>query len=195
MLQRRHIAIVIAGLLVGAQIVGAVTSDSSPAASAEGYAEQAPVPAEATAPVAEPVSDTTVTESSGYVIPLPGGFRIPVSLSGTFPSSAEDQQMLPALAEYLDKRAATIALTGGPSGFPSAGEEWGPMLPAQVAYFDQLEATRMAAREQQMVARGDTTTPQAITEPLPSQSQPSAEATTAALAPAESGSSADSASQ
>jgi hypothetical protein len=159
MLQRRNIAIVIAGLLVGAQIVGAVTSTSSPTSEGAEYAEPAPAQAESTEPAAEPASGATVAEESGYVIPFTGGMRISVAPSATFPSSGEEQEMLPALAEYFDRRAATTVLAGAPGPvFPTSGEEW-TMLPAQVAYFDQLEATRMAARDRQLMARSEVTAP------------------------------------
>lgn len=194
MLQRRHIAVLIAGLLVGAQIVGAVSSESSPSSAGEGYAEPTPIQAESTEAVAEPVSGTAVAEETGYVIPFTGGLRVSVAPSDTFPSSADDEKMLPALAEYLDRRAATTMLTGAPGPvFPTSGEEW-IMLPAMIAHFDQREATRMAARDQ-MVARSDIAGPESGIEQaslLPPQTPSSGQEAAASEAATGNGSSLDS---
>lgn len=187
MLQRRHIALAIAGLLVGAQIVGAVTSTSTPSSESAEYAEPAPpAQAESIEPAGEPAAAATAAEETGYVIPFTGGMRISILPSAAFPSSGEEQTMLPALAEYLDKRAATMILTGAPGPvFPTSGDEW-TMLPAQVAYFDQLEATRMAAGDQQLLARSDVTAPAAAQEPnvLPPETQLPAEGVAVSAAPA-----------
>lgn len=170
MLHRRSIAVVIAGLLVGAQAgIAAISlpeSESEEYAEAS-YAEPAPVvaeSAEAAAPEAEPVEQaaSAVEEAAparDAVVSAAPDTQAAFVPSTVFPSSADDVSILPALAAYLDRKAAT-QLTGAPGPvFPSSADEW-RLLPAVIAYFDRLEATRLAAREQ-AVAQNEISLPAA----------------------------------
>jgi hypothetical protein len=160
-MSQRRIAVVIAGMLVGAQ-VGIAAIDGSSSATEE-YAASTPVQAEATeqpaggeqAPAGEQVAGAEQQPAAqiGYVVPAKprtlADAAFPPLRSDVFPPSTDDQPLLPALVAYLDRKAASIELaTAGAVGtvFPPS-EEGAPMLPAQVAYFDRLEAARLAAAE------------------------------------------------
>ena len=152
MLSQRRIAVLIAGLLVGAQVgVAALSEDSDLAASAEQeYVEPAPLQAEESAPAqAEPVDQVA---APGPVELRAAPVTQAEARASVFPFSVDDWQMLPAQIAYFDqleasRRAAGIVWVARGDAFPSSADEW-KLLPAQIAYFDRLEATKMAASNQ-----------------------------------------------
>ena len=162
-MSQRRIAVVIAGMLVGAP-VGIAAMDGSLWPTEEyAKAELARSEAQAEAvrqaassesmPAGEPIAAVGQQQplEAGYVVParpriLPDTTSSP-SHSAVFPPSTDDRPLLPALAAYLDRKAATTELAGATAPvFPPSEEGWKP-LPAQVAYFDRIEAARMAAAE------------------------------------------------
>ena len=164
-MSQRRIAVLIAGMLAGAQ-VGIAAIDGSSSATEE-YAEVAPAQGEAVEqettaeqpPTGEPIPAGESIAAAGQQRPIEAGYVIParprtladVTLpplhSDVFPPSTDDRPLLPALAAYLDRKAASTKLSGAtPPVFPPS-EEGGRMLPTQVAYFDRIEAARVAAAE------------------------------------------------
>ncbi len=156
MLHRRGIAVLIAGLLVGTQVgIAAIDLPEAEVEESEelAYVEPAPSQAEALpeadqAERADQDATASLAPESGYVLPAAPANLVSAPTSDVFPRSADELEMLPALAAYLDRKAATTVLTGAPGPvFPESADEL-PMLPAMVAYFDRLEATRMAGTDQ-----------------------------------------------
>lgn len=153
MLYRRGIAVLIAGLLVGTQIgIAAIDlSETEVEESAEpAYVEPAPSQAEAPpqAELADQGAAANLAPEIGYVLPPARDNVVSAPRSDVFPRSADELEMLPALAAYLDRKAATTVLTGAPGPvFPPSADDL-PMLPAMVAYFDRLEAARLAGTDQ-----------------------------------------------
>lgn len=153
MLHRRGIAVLISGVLVGAQI--GIAAIDLPETGAEEFAEPEyvePAPSQAEAPPQDELADQGatigLTEESGYVLPSVPGKVVLAPRNDVFPRSCDELEMLPALAAYLDRKAATTILTGAPPPvFPQSTDDL-PMLPAMVAYFDRLEATRLAGNDQ-----------------------------------------------
>lgn len=162
-MSQRRIAVVIAGMLVGAP-VGIAAMDGSLWPTEEyAKAELARSEAQAEAvkqaassgsmPAGEPIAAVGQQQplEAGYVVParprILSDTTSPPSHSAVFPPSTDDRPLLPALAAYLDRKAATTELAGAPEPvFPPSEEGWKP-LPAQVAYFDRIEAARVAAAE------------------------------------------------
>jgi hypothetical protein len=162
-MSQRRIAVVITGMLVGAQVGIAAMDGSSWPTEEYAKAELARSEAEAEAvkqaatgepmPAGEPVATGGGQRpiEAGYVVParprtVPDE-ALPALHSDVFPPSTDDRPLLPALAAYLDRKAATTELAGAtPPVFPPSEEGW-KLLPAQVAYFDRIEAARMAAAE------------------------------------------------
>ncbi|MBI3918558.1 MAG: hypothetical protein HY322_16320 [Betaproteobacteria bacterium] len=166
-MQTRHqIALLTAGLLIGAQI--GIASMDTPIADSSDQME--PIPSEALAleggisgEPAEAQSEAAATPDENGQTPIaadeqpimPLAARHTEPQSTAFPASADDLQMLPAMAEYLD-RTAHLRVTGASGNvFPASADEL-PMLPALVAFLDGREATRLAAQMGQPVA-GDAT--------------------------------------
>jgi hypothetical protein len=160
-MSQRRIAVLIAGMLVGAQ-VGIAAIDGSSSATEE-YAEPAPAQAEvieqgtATEQVAAseqaPTGEQLAAVETGYLVPARprtlADATFPPLHSDVFPPSTDDRPLLPSLVAYLDRKAANTELSGAAEPvFPPSDEGW-QMLPVQVAYFERLEATRVAAAEAQ----------------------------------------------
>ena len=158
-MSQRRIAVLIAGMLAGAQ-VGIAAIDGTSSATEE-YTEAAPAQAEAVeqettaeqAATGEPIAAVGQQRpiETGYVVPARprtlADDTLPALHSDVFPPSTDDRPLLPALAAYLDRKAATTELAGAtPPVFPPSEEGW-KLLPAQVAYFDRIEAARIAAAE------------------------------------------------
>lgn len=164
-MSQRRIAVLIAGMLAGAQ-VGIAAIDGSSSATEE-YTEAAPAQAEAVEqettaeqaatgepmPAGEPIAAVGQQRpiEAGYVVPARprtlADDTLPALHSDVFPPSTDDRPLLPALAAYLDRKAATTELAGAtPPVFPPSEEGW-TLLPVQVAYFDRIEAARIAAAE------------------------------------------------
>jgi hypothetical protein len=159
MMSKRRIAMVIAGMLVGAPIgiagvLGLAPGQEAPteAALAPGIAAAEPSDAQANP------GDSTIAETapgSGYVIPARprtlADATFPPLTSDAFPPSTDERPLDPAVVAYLDQRAANTLLADAGAAepiFAGYDAQEHRMPPAQVAYFDQLEATRLAAAEQ-----------------------------------------------
>jgi len=152
-MSQRRIAVLIAGLLAGAQVGGAAINDESnlPPSAEQEYLEPAPEQAEyvESAPAqSEPADQVTVTGSTSTILAPVSGDAFPVS------NSPEDMRMLPAQLAYFDRLeadrlAAGIQWVARGDAFPrsNAVEDMSP-LPAQIAYFDGREATRVATNDQ-----------------------------------------------
>jgi len=171
-MQTRHqVMLLAAGLLVGAQIgiasIGTPIADTSdqmePASGAE-IALEAGTPGEPTEAQSEIAATPDVSAQTSIVAdeqPIAVTARYTGPQGTAFPASADDVQMLPALAAYLD-RTAHLRLTGASGNvFPPSTDDQ-PMLPAVVAYFNRLEATRLAAAQQQQLARSESSASPAI---------------------------------
>ena len=115
-MSQRRIAVLIAGLLVGAQAgVAAISEESNlPPSVEQEYLEPAPAQAE-------------------YVEPAP--------------AQAEPVDQVAAPGPVEPRETPATQAEARESVFPSSTDEW-KMLPAQIAYFDRLEATRLAAGDQ-----------------------------------------------
>lgn len=167
-MSQRRIAVLVASMLIGAQVgIAAVDGPFSPT---EEYAEPAPDVAEAAepAPVADeapgveqmaaadqasPVERAPAAEY-GYVVPARARTLLdatfPPLANDAFPPSTDDRPLLPALIEYLDRRAATIELASAGSREPVFPPSYiSDMHPALVAYFERVEAARLAAAQPQ----------------------------------------------
>lgn len=192
MMTKRRIAVLIAGMLVGAQV--GIASMSAPAESSEQQPET-PLQAEATEPTGSPdqaESQATAEQAAapeqqtapetGYIVPAKprtlADATFPALHSDTFPPSTDERPLNPYIAAYLDARAANTLLAdagAASSPFPDVAEPGERMLPTQVAYFDRLEAERLAAYEQRMQAERE----KAAVAASPAETRPAAE--TAAL--------------
>lgn len=133
MISKRRIAVLIAALFLGAGAGVAALGDTASTAPAE-TVEQPAAALETAAAAAETEARATSTEASA-------AHAMPEQRSSAFPPSADSEgpQMLPAMAAYLERRAAAIRLTGAqPPVFPpSADEEPYKPHPLIVAYFEQ----------------------------------------------------------
>ena len=172
MLKRRHIAVLIAGLFVGAQVGLAGVSESTGAAEQE-YSEPAPVQAEYLEPAtaqSEAVDQVAVTTSSmeeprgiGARLAAIGAriFAPPVS-GNAFPPSADDHlTMLPAQIAYFDRLEASRSAGGNQwvaanadAAFPRSDGEFN-LLPSVISHFDRLEPSRFATVPQTMSGSSD----------------------------------------
>lgn len=201
-MQTRHqVAMLAAGLLVGAQL--GIASIGLQIPDTEQQLEPVPPEAQvlesdtATAPETASTEPTAAAEES---TPAPAATepvlqaaapQQPVAkYTSPFPPSTDDEQLLPAVIAYLD-RTAHLRLTGA-SGevFPRSTDDQ-PLLPAVVAHFDRLEATRMAAQAQRLArSNGPSTSPAAV-ELAPNQQEaaaPVGQASTQGIAALNSGS-------
>jgi hypothetical protein len=169
MMTKHRIAVLIAGMLVGAQV--GIASMSGPAELSEQPSE-APLQAEAAEPTASPGQSETgaaaeqgtapeqqAAPETGYILPARprtlADATFPPLHSDTFPPSTDDRPLNPHVAAYLEAKAAnTLLASAGAAGspFPDADEPGQRMLPTQIAYFERLEAERLAAYEQRMQA-------------------------------------------
>ena len=158
-MEKSHkIALLSAGLLIGAQVGATVLTTETPdAALSEPLAAEAQAPDTATpAEVAEAGSTSTATpEATPDPVAVAEQPIIPRHIQyDTLPSPWEGQPMLPSLAAYLDQ-TEHLRVTGAPgSAFPSDGAH---MLPSLAAYLDQRETTLIAQ-----------TQPPVVSEPAPS---------------------------
>ena len=176
-MSQRRIAVLIAGMLVGAQV--GIAAIDGPSSATEEYAEPAPAQAEAieqgtateqvaageSAPAGEQLASVGQQPAVeiGYVVPARprtlADATFPPLDSDVFPPSTDDRPLLPALVAYLDRKAANTELaSAGAAGpvFPPS-EEGSPMLPSQVAYFERIEAARLAAAQASPRPAEDTT--------------------------------------
>lgn len=152
--QKRTIALVVAGLIVGTQAgIAAISEQGADAAqtpAAETSAVQPQVEATtqpeivAQAPDAAAPSTPAVSEAVEKYVAIPyTSMRLKVT-STTFPSAAVENPPLPGMAEYFDRLNNNRVLTGAAgSVFPTTVED--QVSPMTVAYFDRVEAQRMAA--------------------------------------------------
>jgi hypothetical protein len=169
MMTKHRIALLIAGMLVGAQV--GIASMSGPGETSEQQTET-PLQAEATEPTGSPEqteSQATAEQAAapeqqaapetGHILPARprtlADATFPPLHSDTFPPSTDERPLNPYVAAYLEARAAnTLLADAGAAGspFPDAEEPGQRMLPTQVAYFEKMEAERLAAYEQRMHA-------------------------------------------
>ena len=147
-MEKSHkIALLSAGLLIGAQVGATVLTTEIPdPALTEPLAAEAQVPDTATpAEVAEAGSEATTASEAAQEPMAVAEPVLPVSPRhiqyDTLPSSWEGRPMLPSLVAYLEQ-TEHLRLTGAPGGvFPSDGAQ---MLPSLAAYLDQREMTLIA---------------------------------------------------
>jgi hypothetical protein len=162
-MQTRHrIALLTAGLLVGAQIgIAAMdtpiadTSDQMEPVPAETLGLEGSTPGEPTeaqseiAATPDESSQTPIAADERPIVPLTASYTGPQSTA--FPASADDLPMQPALAAYLDRTEHLRVAGASGNVFPGSADEL-PMLPALAAYLDRRDATRLAAQTQPQVA-------------------------------------------
>ena len=161
-MEKSHkIALLGAGLLIGAQ-VGATVLTESP-----DVALQEPIPTEiqADGPSTPEIADApTIPETAPELVAAAEQPILPVTPrqvepQDTPPWGEDYRRMLPALAEYLD-RTEHLRVTGAPGGaFPSDGER---MLPSLAAYFDERAATLIAQTQPAVVVASEA----AVREPV-----------------------------
>lgn len=155
MLSKRRIAVLVAGLFVGAQVGVAAVSETSetalPPSAGQEYVEPAPAQAESIAPApaqAESLPQAESPAQAEYVAPAPA---LSESTAQVTVAMDEPRGIRGTMASI---RARVLVRVGG-GAFPVSNSiDDVSMLPAQVAYFDRLEADRIAAGIQ-WVARGD----------------------------------------
>jgi hypothetical protein len=156
-MEKSHkIALLSAGLLIGAQVGATVlTTETSGAALPEPIAAEAlpdtATPAEAasettTSEAPAPAPDAVVAVEAQPIMPVtPRRIEAQASYLGPW---GEDQPMLPSLVAYLD-RTEHLRVTGAPgSAFPDEA----PMLPSLVAYLEQRDRTRIAQAQPPVAA-------------------------------------------
>lgn len=166
MVTNRRIAMLIAGMLVGAQV--GIASMGGPAAGSE--QSEIPLQADATEPTTAPeqlepqaaAEQATPSEQQpsvepGYVTPARpatlADATFPPLHSDVFPPSTDDRPLLPAVVAYFERKAANTLLANAgaaESPFPESTEPGERILPVQIAYFDRLETQRLAAAEQRI---------------------------------------------
>jgi hypothetical protein len=143
-----RIAIVSAGLLVGAQIGLAAMTESAEreteAASSEEIAEAPATPIETAAlgteTAAAPSEAAVTAEIEQPILPEVVYYADVRSL---FPASGDDLQLLPAMADYLDRMERVRFAGASPNVYPAFADEL-PMLPVTAAYVQQREAAVLA---------------------------------------------------
>jgi hypothetical protein len=195
MMTKRRIALLVGSMLVGAQVGIASMTDSS--ALSEQQSEM-PLQAEATEPTAAPEqAETQATAEQaaapeqhaaaevGYVVPARprtlADATFPALHSEVFPPSTDDRPLLPSVAAYLERKAANTLLAhagAAESPFPASDEPGQRILPVQLAYFERLEAQRLAAHEQRILAEREQAAPitsTAETRAVDNTAQPEAE--------------------
>lgn len=174
-MSQRRIAILVAGMLVGAQVgIAAVDGSFSPpeeyaepVAAAEAVEEvaaleQAPAPEATAGEQAAAAEHAAAVEAariapgaasdSGYIMPVQprtlADATFPPLHSDVFPPSTDDRPLHPALVEYLDRKAATTLLADAGSREPVFPVGYDHELhPALVAYFERREAAQLAAAQ------------------------------------------------
>lgn len=155
MQNRTRMALLTAGLLVGAQIgvaaVGTAMKDAgdqiapAPGDVQAWEGDTAAEPVEAQSDAAATPGESAQSPTAGYVPNLPISTSRPALQGTAFPRDSDyESRMLPALAEYLD-RTEHLRLTGASGNvFPPSTDDK-PMLPVLAAYLDEREAVRLAA--------------------------------------------------
>ncbi|HET9664758.1 MAG TPA: hypothetical protein VFP00_11085 [Burkholderiales bacterium] len=194
MMTKRRIALLIAGMLVGAQV--GIASMGGPASGSEQHSEM-PLQSDATDPSAAPEqvepqateqaapSEQQPTVDPGYVIPAKprtlADATFPPLHSDVFPPSTDDRPLHPTVIAYLERKAANTLLANAgaaESPFPESTEPSERILPVQIAYFDALEAQRLAAAEQRMQAEREAASMPAVAaeaRPVEAAAQPEVE--------------------
>lgn len=144
-MSRTHIAVVIAGLLLGAQAGIAALNESPETVETESMGASAALEQTDAAQLASAAEPVTEQQAAPAAVEAPKT----VSVAHVFPLSANEPNMLPALVAYLDQRI----VPQGPvlaSSFPGSADE-PAMLPALVAHFDARNAPVAAAAESPLV--------------------------------------------
>lgn len=147
-MEKSHkIALLSAGLLIGAQVGATVlTTETIPdAASSQPLAAEAEAPDTATP--AEVAEVTTTPEVAPEPLAIAEQPILPVSPRhiqyDSLPSLVEGQPMLPSLAAYLDQ-TEHLRVTGAPGNVFPPGVDEAPMLPSVAAYLDRREIPLIA---------------------------------------------------
>ena len=117
---KRNIGVVIAGMLLGAQVGLAVASESA-----------VPLGAEEIVAKGEPPLQTTFQEQHADSATAVRGDAVP---DGAEAIVAKGEP--PLQTTYQDLHAGSMVAMHGDSFPPQESEVWGRMLPAQAAYFD-----------------------------------------------------------
>jgi len=155
-MEKSHkIALLSAGLLIGAQ-VGATVLTTETSALPEPIAAEALPDTATPAEVAEATSETTASEAppAEAVVAVEPQPIMPVTprrieaQASSLGFWGEDHTMLPSLVAYLD-RTEHLRVTGAPgSAFPDEA----PMLPSLVAYLERRDGTRIAQAQPPVAA-------------------------------------------
>lgn len=166
-MSKRRIAVLIAGMLVGAPIGIASVGGLAPS-----EPQQAEMPLQAEADQAsteqaqaEPSATGEQTASVeqqpaevGYIVPARprtlADATFPPLHSDVFPPSTDERPLAPAVVAYLERKAANTLLADAGSAEPvfAAIDEGWRMSPVQIAYFDAVESARIAAAEDRVRA-------------------------------------------
>ena len=192
-MSKRRIAVLIAGMLVCAPIgIASVTGfappamfrvvarlaaeAAEPAATEQAETQQPPTEQQQTAAEQQPAAS-----DAGYVVPARprtlADATFPPLTSDVFPPSTDERPIPPAVAAYFDRKAANTLLADAGSRDPVFAadlEEGWRMSPMQVAYFDEIEAGRIALAEYRMQAEREASA-QASAAPQTSQPETAAE--------------------
>jgi len=154
-MQTRHqIAMLAAGLLVGAQIGVAAIGTIIP--ETEQHMEPAPgdtqvLESDAAGEQADAGSEpatahdgnapAAIAEAEQPILPVAPRY---IEARGVFPASADDLTMLPSLVAYLE-RTEHLRLAGANGhAYPPSADDL-PMLPAMVSFLERRETARLAA--------------------------------------------------
>jgi hypothetical protein len=143
-MEKSHkIALLGAGLLIGAQVSATILTETPDAALQEPVAAEVEGEGASTPDIAEaaPAPDAAPEPLAVAEQPILPVTPRQVEPQGTPPWGEDYRRMLPSLAEYLD-RTEHLRVTGAPGGaFPSDGAR---MLPSLAEYLDSTEHLRVA---------------------------------------------------
>lgn len=165
-MSKRRIAVLIAGMLVGAPIGiasvgGLAPSEPQAEMPLQAEADQAPTEQAQAEPSATGEQTASVEQQPaevGYIVPARprtlADATFPPLHSDVFPPSTDERPLSPAVVAYLDRKAANTLLADAGSAEPvfAAVDEGWRMSPVQIAYFDAVESARIAAAEDRMRA-------------------------------------------
>ena len=159
-MQTRHqLAILAAGLLVGAQI--GIAAIGQPIPDTEQQMEPVAPELQAEQESASTPEETQPELTAGAQAPEPAPAAAPEPAmpiaapqpvyrwERTPPWGSDEPALLPSVIAYLE-RTEHLRVTGAPGrAFPQSTDD-PTLLPATIAYFERLEATRLAAQAQPM---------------------------------------------
>jgi hypothetical protein len=177
-MQTRHrIALLTAGVLIGAQIGVASVSVPVPdtaeqmepvagdAQALESKTSTEPTETQAeAAPAPEESSQSLIAAAQQPIIPVPVRYADP--RTSTFPPSTDDRPLLRSVAAYLE-RTEHLRITGASGNvFPPSTDDR-PLLRSVAVYLDQRHALLLAEESRSQVASAPSVRPAPATEPTP----------------------------